>query len=319
MSVLVGLDIGGTKCAVSVGRESGAGVDMLRREAIPTPKDQREAMARMCALATELAHGQSIAGVGISAGGPLDAQQGMLLSPPNLPGWQDVSLTALAMDALGAPCVLENDANACALAEWRWGAGQNSRLMAFLTFGTGLGAGVVIGGQILRGASGDTGELGHWRLADFGPSGYGKTGSFEGFCSGGGLKQMAVTVGERYRQCGRAPAFVQQNAYDAKTVADAARAGDDAAMEVFALCGEALGKGLALLLDFLNPDCVVLGSVYTRCHDLLEAPMRRVLAGEVLPRTLAACRILPAQLGDSIGDYAALALAKQAAESAPQV
>ena len=314
MSILLGLDIGGTKCAVSVGAETAEGIRILRREAIPTPKDQRAAMQAMLALAGEIAQGQPIAGIGISAGGPLDAQAGMLCNPPNLPGWRDLSLTQLASDALHAPSVLANDANACALAEWRWGAGQGSRVMAFLTFGTGLGAGIVIEGRILRGATGDAGELGHWRLTDYGPSGYGKAGSFEGYCSGGGLRQLAVTIGESYRQRGAAPSFVQADAYDARTVADAARAGDAAALEVFRLCGDSLGRGLALLVDFLNPDCIVLGSVYARCTDLLAPPMEAVLRAECLPRALAACTIKPAALGDSIGDYAALALARQAAD-----
>ena len=169
--------------------------------------------------------------------------------------------------------MLENDANACALAEWRWGAGKGSRLMAFLTFGTGLGAGIVADGHILRGASGDAGELGHWRLMEFGPSGYGKTGSFEGFCSGGGLRQLALTVGERYRQNGNMPGYPLSPTVSAKETAEAARAGDPAALEVFGLCADALGRGLSLLLDFLNPDCVVLGSIYARCQDLLEPRM----------------------------------------------
>jgi glucokinase len=312
VSVLIGLDIGGTKCAVSVGRAQGDGIEILRREAIPTPESQTQAMDALCALAQTLAGGEPIAGIGVSAGGPLDAAAGMLLNPPNLPGWRDVSLTALASAALGAPCVLENDANACALAEWRWGAGRDSRMMAFLTFGTGLGAGIVAAGRILRGASGDAGEVGHWRIRDFGPSGYGKTGSFEGFCSGGGLRQLAETVGERYRQNGSTPAFVRDGRFDAKTVAEAARAGDAAALEVFALCGEALGAGLSLLVDVLNPDCIVLGSIYARCEDLLAPPMRAVMARECLPRSLGACRVVPAQLGEQIGDYAALAIATSA-------
>jgi len=314
MSVLVGIDLGGTKCAVSVGMEQPEGFSLLRREAIATPADQLEAMRALCAMAQRMTEGETVAGTGISAGGPLDAAQGMLLSPPNLPGWRDVSLTAMAQECLHAPAMLENDANACALAEWRWGAGKGSRLMAFLTFGTGLGAGIVADGHILRGASGDAGELGHWRLMEFGPSGYGKTGSFEGFCSGGGLRQLALTVGERYRQNGNMPGYPLSPTVSAKETAEAARAGDPAALEVFGLCADALGRGLSLLLDFLNPDCVVLGSIYARCQDLLEPRMRAVLEKETLPRARTACRILPAALGEQIGDYAALAIAKSAAE-----
>ena len=134
MSVLVGLDIGGTKCAVSIGREEEGEVNLLARSEIPTPGDQTEAMEALCALADKLLGENVPAGIGISAGGPLDAATGMLFNPPNLPGWKNVSLTAFAGSRLRAPAVLENDANACALAEWRWGAGQGSHTMDNLCF-----------------------------------------------------------------------------------------------------------------------------------------------------------------------------------------
>ena len=312
MGCLIGLDIGGTKCAVSVGEANGDQLSILAREAIATPKDQSDAMDQLCIMAERLSQGQKIDGVGISAGGPLDAETGMLQNPPNLPGWQGISLTQLVSNRLSSPCKLENDANACALAEWRWGAGKGSRVMAFLTFGTGLGAGIVIDGKILRGATGDAGELGHWRLAQYGPSGYGKIGSFEGFCSGGGIRQLAQLIGEQYRQRGIMPAYWGVGLPDARVVAEAARAGDPAACEVYAVCGEMLGRGLGLLVDFFNPDRVVLGSIFARCGDLLTQPMQSTLAQEALPRAVRACSIVPATLGDSIGDYAALALAAEA-------
>ena len=301
MSVLIGLDIGGTKCAVSVGVEDASGFRIIRREAITTPADQMDAMEHLCALAQTLCGSETIAGAGISVGGPLDADKGVLHNPPNLPGWCDVSLTAIVEKQLHTRCVMENDANACALAEWRWGAGQGTRSMVFLTFGTGLGSGIVLDGKILRGATGDAGEVGHWRLFDFGPSGYGKLGSFEGFCSGGGLRQLGLTVGEQYRQRGQTPAYWNAEKIDAKAVAEAAHAGDKAAQEVFNLCGDALGRGLALIVDFLNPECIVLGSIYARSGDLLEPAMRCALEREALPHALKGVRIVPAKLGDSIG------------------
>lgn len=314
MSLYAGLDIGGTKCAVSVGVEEPSGFRIVNREAIATPADQKEAIDRLCELAEMLLDGDKPLGVGISAGGPLDAEHGVLNNPPNLPGWRGLSWTKLAGERLQAPCAMENDANACALAEWRWGAGRGSRNMIFLTFGTGLGAGIVLDGHVLRGATGDAGEVGHWRLFDFGPAGYGKVGSFEGFCSGGGIRQLALTVGEQYRQRGETPAYWYAEKLDARAVAQAAHAGDRAACEVFDLCGDALGRGLALIVDFLNPERIVLGSIYARSCDLLEQSMRRALERDALPQALKAVQIVPAELGDSIGDYAALALAKQAAE-----
>ena len=314
MGVYVGLDIGGTKCAAALGALEGEKMRILAREAFPTPRGQEEAMERLCALAGGLAQGRQILGVGISSGGPMDAERGMLCNPPNLPGWSGLSLTEFASTRLHAPALLENDANACALAEWRFGAGRGSRLLLFLTFGTGLGAGIVWEGRILRGANGNAGELGHWRLAESGPAGYGKLGSFEGFCSGGGLAQLGRLHGAACAQRGE-PAPWTQGGITAKSLAEAARAGDAAAQAVFAESGRALGRGLALAVDLLNPDCIVLGSIYARCQDLLDPAMYRELKREALPQSLRACRIAPALLGESVGDYAALSLALTAAQN----
>ena len=273
MGIYVGFDIGGTKCAAVTGIEKDGELTILGREAFATPADQQEALDRLCALAKKLAGGQEILGIGISSGGPMDADKGELCNPPNLPGWHGISLTDCAQQKLHAPALLENDANACALAEWRWGAGKGSKVMMFLTFGTGLGAGIVIGGRVLRGANGNAGELGHWRLAETGPAGYGKVGAFEGFCSGGGIAQLAQSIGTAWAQRGQKPAWLS-NRVTAKDVAQAAFAGDPAAQEVFDTSARFLGKGLALAVDFLNPDCIVIGSVYARSEALFRKELR---------------------------------------------
>ena len=116
---------------------------------------------------------QQTAAVGISCGGPLDSKKGLILSPPNLPGWDNVPVTKLLSEALQVPAFLQNDADACAIAEWRFGAGQGCENMVFLTFGTGLGAGLILNGKLYQGASGMAGEVGHLRLFDNGHIGYG--------------------------------------------------------------------------------------------------------------------------------------------------
>ena len=302
--LLVGLDIGGTKCAVITGQVDESGeLHILAREAFPTPPAQEEAIGRLGDLAERMTAGHSISAIGISAGGPMDAEKGMLLNPPNLPGWTGISMTDRMTARFHAPARMENDANACALAEYRLGAGRGSRNMVFITFGTGFGAGLILDGKLYRGTTGCAGELGHWRLSDYGPSGYGKLGSFEGFCSGGGMAQLAQTVAQRYIQNGMPPAYQQ---FDVKTVAQAARAGDAAALEVFDICGRRLGQGLALVCDLLDVERIVLGSIYARCEDLLVKPMHEALDREILPSNT---RILPAALGEQIGDYAALTIA----------
>ena len=187
--------------------------------------------------------------------------------------------------------------------------------MAFLTFGTGLGAGLILDGRLYRGACGMAGELGHWRLSDYGPTGYGKEGSFEGFCSGGGICQLAETLVLRERQKG-APVSMGTVPLTARSVAEAAGRGDPLALEVLDHVAHQLGRGLALLVDLLNPERIVIGSVYARCEELLRDGMLHVLAQEALPASLAACRILPAALGEHIGDCAALAIAMAGASQA---
>ena len=310
--ILAGFDIGGTKCAVSLGDSCAGDARIIARREIPTPGRWQEALERLFSLADELLAGSRPAACGFSCGGPLDAEKGLVLSPPNLPGWDRVPLTALAGERFGAPCFLENDANACALAEWRWGAGKGSRNMAFLTFGTGLGAGLILDGRLIRGANGNAGEAGHVRLSPFGPAGYGKEGSFEGFCSGGGIAQLAVTLGRRALQRGVSPAYYagSWDAVTAKAVAQAAQRGDETARAVFELCGEKLGEGLSVLVDILNPEVIVIGSVFTRCEELLRPAMERAMARECLGASLAAVRVVPAALGESIGDCAALCVAE---------
>ncbi len=308
MDCWVGFDIGGTKCAVCTGVEESGGPRVLDRREIPTPAAQEEAMARMCEMALSMTRGVRVLGAGISTGGPLDRARGVLLCPPNLPGWCGASWTERVSQALGAPAAMENDANACALAEWRWGAGRGCRSMAFLTFGTGLGAGLILDGRLYRGACGMAGELGHWRLSEFGPAGYGKAGSFEGFCSGGGIRQLAQTLMAREKQKG-APVRLDPDALSARAVALAAREGDPLALEILTCSARQLGRGLALLVDLINPERIVIGSVYARCEELMRPEMLRALAAEALPASLAACRVLPAALGDGIGDFAALSIA----------
>ncbi|MBQ6267209.1 MAG: ROK family protein [Clostridia bacterium] len=298
---ILGIDIGGTKCAVVLGDETGT---VLKKEQFPTA-DCGRTVELLIAIARQMAPFDAI---GVSCGGPLDAQRGVILSPPNLPGWDHVEIVRLLNEAFHVPVYLKNDADACALAEWRFGAGRGAQSLIFLSFGTGLGAGLILNGRLYSGASGLAGEVGHIRLADFGPVGYGKAGSFEGFCSGGGLAQLGQAAAKAHAQTG-APVSFDGGEITAKTVAAAAAAGDAAAVEVFRQCGRMLGRGLSVLIDLLNPERIILGSIFARCEDLLRPEMEKEIEKETLPAARRACRILPAALGESIGDVGALCAA----------
>jgi len=264
-------------------------------------------------LVRDTASGERPAAIGVSCGGPLDSRGGVLLSPPNLPGWDRVPIVEELQKALGCSAFLQNDANACALAEWRLGAGMGTRNMVFLTFGTGMGAGLILNGNLYEGTSDLGGEVGHVRLAEEGPEGYGKTGSFEGFCSGGGIARLARAEAAKWMAAGRTVSFCADAAglesITAKGVGDAAEAGDPLAREVLETTGRYLGRGLALLMDILNPQRIVIGSIFIRCRRFLEPAMDAEIAREALPGAVAVCEVVPAKLGESIGDYACLSVA----------
>ena len=305
----IGVDIGGTKCAVALGDADG---NVLRKVRFATDACQ-ETLDRITDAVLEMGKADSI---GISCGGPLDSARGVICSPPNLPGWDEIPIVAYLSEKSGIPAYLCNDANACALAEWLYGAGKGCRNMIFLTFGTGMGAGLILDGKLYAGTSDMAGEIGHLRLSPYGPVGYGKIGSFEGFCSGGGLKQLGQMRAIQALKEGRHPLYCKTEAelptVTAKTVADAADSGDADAIEVYRYCGEQLGRGLSILIDLFNPEAIVTGSIFTRSENLLRAEAERIIREEALPMSAAVCSIRTAQLGNAIGDYAAIAVAEEA-------
>jgi glucokinase len=304
MKTIIGIDIGGTKCAVSVPE----GAEHVREVARFATTDVQGTLAR---LYEEIAKLQPTADTvfGVSCGGPLDAPGGLILSPPNLPGWDRIAICAELTARFGGKAFLMNDANACALAEWQFGAGKGCQSMIFLTMGTGMGSGLILDGRLYEGINGNAGEVGHLRLAADGPVGYGKIGSFEGFCSGGGVAQIA-----KKRVAELSGASVLKNVapavLTARVVGEAAAAGDALALDIWRGVGEKLGEALAVLVDVLNPERIVIGSIYARCERFIAPAMSEVLAREALPESVRSCAILPAVLGDEIGSYAAVAIAR---------
>ena len=304
--VSVGLDVGGTKCALSVGVCAGSEVELLHREEFPTAgKTWQETLAKYAGLveAYFAAHGEcALKNIGISCGGPLDSRAGVVLSPPNLPGWDRVPAVEFFRRRFNVPVRLQNDANACAYAEWKFGAGRGTRNMVFMTFGTGLGAGLVLDGRLYTGANDNAGEIGHIRLAPDGPVGYNKAGSAEGFCSGAGMARLAVI---RARERGvELPAE-----FDARELFRRIDAGDAFCAAVFRESAAHLATLLAYTIDILNPEMIVLSGVFMRQAARYTAAIEEALALEALPLARRACRIVPAGLSEHIGDYAALAVA----------
>jgi len=303
-SSILGLDAGGTKTACVEGLPDGR---ILQRIEIPTraelPFDHvfPEIAAALAAVRQNaIERGREPIALSVSIGGPLKIEEGFLIDPPHLPGWQNLPLKNRLMEAFPSlPVFVEHDGNAGALAEFYFGVGKgrtNLEHLIFLTFGTGIGAGFIVNGRILRGATDTAGEVGHWRLAEDGPLGFGKRGSWESFGSGAGLIELAAQM---------FPARWNR-AIPIASLVTAMLENDSEALHVAEVAGTWMGRGIALLIDALNPQIVVLGSLGIVLGERIFAPVRRVIAAEALPQAAAACEILPAALGKQIGDVASL-------------
>jgi len=304
----IGIDIGGTKTAICAGGTAGGNTGsrtatILEKKYFPTDRNLQTALNNIFDTCASMicAHGKKIKAIGISCGGPLDSGQGIIQSPPNLPGWDNVPIIKMLEDRFSLPAFIENDANACALAEYYYGAGRGCSSMVFFTFGTGFGAGLILDGKLYRGASGLAGEAGHIRMSDNGPSGYGKRGSLEGWCSGGGLSEAYFDLyGERISG-GEICIRAQNN--DAK------------ALDIINKSARMLGSFLAVIVDIINPDRIIIGSIFARSESLFRPAIQEAISRECLPQTAAACTILPAALGENLGDVAALSVAANGIKS----
>ena len=301
---VLGLDIGGTKTACVEGTFDG---QILQRIEMPTrplepfagtfPEIVGNAKSLIAAAHLK---GRRVVSISVSIGGPLKIGEGVLIDPPHLPGWHGVALKAQLQQAFPEiPVFVEHDGNAGALAEFYFGVGKGRRdlqHLIFLTFGTGIGAGFIVNGRILRGATDTAGEIGHWRLAEDGPLAFGKRGCWESFASGAGLIHLAAQM---------FPARWKQET-PIRDLVDAMLRDDREAMEVAGVAGHWMGRGLALLIDALNPQVIVFGSLGVVLGERILGPARKVIAKEALPQAAAACELVPSALGSSIGDVAAL-------------
>jgi glucokinase len=311
----LGVDIGGTKCAVVAGTAQMEILDRIQFDT-ETEKGPEHTISRLLEISRKVVKkfaDHKLLAVGISCGGPLDSKKGVIQSPPNLPGWDNIEIVKIFNEIYNVPVHLQNDANACALAEWRFGAGKGCDNMIFLTFGTGLGAGLILDGKIYTGTNDLAGEVGHIRLDDDGPEAYGKKGSFEAFCSGSGIAMLTRKYIREQLNEGKKVSFFTDGAkiedYTTKDLAMAAAEGNQEAIGLFELSGKYLGMGLSILIDVLNPQRIVIGSVYARNPHLFNSATLKVMEKEALRPALEVCEVVPAALGDQVGDYASLSVA----------
>lgn len=314
--IVLGLDIGGTKCSVIVADINDDSIKFLFKQSIPTVSDYKIVMHTLLCICEKCIEDFNIDNktlkMGISCGGPLNPKTGDILNPPNLMQW-NFNIVKLIKDYLG-DCVnvkLMNDADACAVAEWKYGAGKNYNNLIFLTFGTGLGAGLILDGKLYQGTNGFAGEVGHIRLCDNGPVGYGKAGSFEGFCSGGGIRQIAIERAKQIAENGGKASYQNGNIEEitTKDVALSCENGNKDALEIMQYVGRHFGKGLSILIDLLNPEAIIAGSVFARAGKFMVEEMQNEINKEALEYAKNVCVVLPAKLGEQIGDYGAVVAA----------
>jgi glucokinase len=310
--LVLGLDVGGTKLAAGVvagnGRALSLEVAPSRVEEGPDAMIERHLDLGRAAVAAAGVPWDRIRAVGIACGGPLDPFRGIIQSPPGLPGWDDVPLVATVEAALQRPTVVDNDATACAIAEWWYGAGcaGGIRNLVYLTISTGVGGGLVLDGRVYRGAAGNAGELGHLTIDYQGRQcGCGRRGCLEAYASG---PQIAARARERVAE-GRDSSLGALPDITARDVAEAAAAGDPLASEVWDETMAMLGSAIANILDIFNPELVVLGGGVTRSGDQLLDPVREAGLRQAMAPARNAADIVLAGLGEELGVVSAATVA----------
>jgi len=312
MGLTIGVDVGGTKAAGGVVDEAGTVLAAVRR---PTPSQDPQATEDVIAtVVEELRENYDVEAVGLGAAGFVDESRSTVLFAPNL-AWRQEPLRADVERRVGLPVVVENDANAAAWAEYRFGAGRGHRHVVLVTLGTGIGGGIVVDGALYRGRFGIGGEFGHVNaVRDGRRCGCGNRGCWEQYASGRALVREAQELArESPLVAGRMLELAggSADAIDGPVVTRAAAEGDPSALECFRLVGDWLGRGLADLAAVLDPSCFVLGGGVSEAGDLLLQPAARAFTASLTGRghrPVAAVKL--AELGAAAGLVGAADLAR---------
>lgn len=306
MRHVLGFDLGGTKFAFGIVREDGAVVASGRVDTLaaqgPEQACRRAVEGARALLAQAGMSPSQLLGVGIASPGPLDQAKGCVVGSPNLPGWTDYPIASTLGGAFGLRARIDNDANAAALGEHRFGAGQGKRHLVYVTVSTGIGGGVIVDNRLMRGANGNAAELGHLILDFHGPAcPCGANGCFEMFASGTALARLAREA----LAGGRASAILALAGSAAQVtsrhVFEAAAAGDALARELLANEIEYLGRGFAVIINTFNPERIVVGGGVASVGESFLGPVRERALKLAFPRLAAACDIVPAALGGDVG------------------
>ena len=314
---LIGVDLGGTKVCVVIADYSG---DVLAQKNFPTNSSAgREAVLESIYQGIEQIRQQagiswdSINEIGLSCPGPVDSEKGILYNPPNLPGWDEVPVKKIFQEKYNKNIFVENDANAAALAEMYFGAGQGYHDQVYLTMSTGIGGGVIVDGKLVKGAHYSAGEVGHNVLVPDGPlCGCGRRGCFEALCSGTAIaRRMREIAKDRpdalwWQKAGGDPDNLKP-----PILLEAARENDPLSLELLEEVGHFIGLGCAHIVNFLDPEIIILGTLVIHFGELLLAPARKSYLKYVLFPTEHPTPLVPAKLRENLAEMAAVSVVLQ--------
>jgi glucokinase len=319
MKKVLAFDLGGTKFAFGVVAENGEvlGSDKIETLAKQGPEQaiQRVNLAAQSLLQKLNIKPAELIGIGIASPGPLDVSKGCVDGSPNLPGWSGYSIEKGLSAFFSLPARIDNDANAAALGEYKFGAGKNKKNMVYITVSTGLGGGVIVDGRLMRGANGNAAELGHLTLNINGPAcPCGANGCFEMYASGTAIARRtreAIEAGARSQILNLAGSLEEITTHH---ILAALQKEDELAKKIWNETTEYLGRGLAVVINTFNPELIVVGGGVTAAGDLLFTPVREKALRYAFPRLAAVCSIVPAGLGSNVGVVGAAACAFEAAQ-----
>lgn len=312
---IIGVDLGGTKIATGIIDINGK---ILSKNKEPTlikngPEGVISQMIRMVEenLKKIKISLKEVKGIGIGAAGPLDTKKGIIIEPPNLPGWKNVQLVKPFKEKFSLPVYLDNDANAACLGEWYFGAGKGTKNMVYLTVSTGIGGGVIIEGKLYHGANDNAGEIGHMTINPDGPlCGCGNRGCLEAHASGTSIARYAKEILKGYKGKTLILEFSENNIekVTAEIVFKSAKAGDRLAEKIVNKTSEYLGIGVANVINIFNPEKVVLGGGVTKAGEMLFKIVRKVAKERAMSSLFKAVKIVPAKLKGDVGIIGAATL-----------
>jgi glucokinase len=308
MGKRIGIDVGGTNVKIALVDKSGK---IIYSNSVPTyakmgyeytVNNIKQAIKDLMKETNTTA--KDIDGIGFDFPGQVDYKTGVVKLAPNIPGWVNVPIAQMIEEEFHIPTRIDNDVRCAALGEMKFGAGQGCENFVCITVGTGIGSGLVVNGQLVRGASNAAGEIGHIKLQmkDGLICGCGDTGCLEAYASGPSIVAMA----QDYIKGGKSTKFREMAAAEGGEitpymVAKAAEAGDPVAKRIFEIVGEYIGIGLTSVINLLNPEKVIIGGGVAEAGDLLLDPIRKTIKERAMVVAGSAVEIVPAQLGNSAG------------------